>query len=130
MAPAQRQRLADDDVEKRATLPCLQQRLRPLQPHRRRQPAVELDQREALERGAGVGVGVGAAKLLERGHVARRLEVAGREHRRLPTDEALICAVEAADRLLVLAGGGHLLLGGRESFIAHREAFCPQDMKA
>ena len=50
VAAAERQRLADDDVEERVAIACLDERLRAPQAHRRGQAAIQLDHRDAVER--------------------------------------------------------------------------------
>ena len=116
---AQRQRLADDELQERATLASFEQRLGLLQAHRGRQAAVELDHRQALERRPGVDLG----QCCELGHVGRRLELGARDHRRGATADALDRRGELADRGLALAGVAHLRSGGQRP--PHRSSAAP-----
>jgi hypothetical protein len=77
VATAQRERLLDDDLQEGASVAGLDERLRLAQPHRRGQPAVQLDHHDVAQGLAGIGV----RQLVERRHLAGGLELAGREHR-------------------------------------------------
>ena len=86
-----------------------------LQPHRRGQSPVELDHDDVLQQLARIGF----FERFEPRNIAHRFEVLARQVCRLPGFHTLVVAAKAADRLLGLTRGPHLLLGCLEALGAH-----------
>src|SRR5581483_10150825 len=107
--------------QERASLTRLDQRLGVLKAHARGQAPIQLDRDELLERRGVTQPG----QAFKRGDVPCRLELGARDHCFLTFGEALECAREAGDRLLVLAVLAHLLLGGLQSLVIHGQRLCP-----
>ena len=110
---AQRQHLARDHVEEREPLLDLQQRLRAAHPHRRAEPAVELDHDRLVERGVRAGERLGV------GQVADRLDLVLADQPGLARLELLVVVREGGDRRVRDPVPAHLLLGRPQPLLAH-----------
>ena len=113
---AQRHRLPGDDVEERAALARLEQRLGRSSPIVVARPPLSL---MTTTRGECVRR-LAARQLGQRRDVLDGLEVGAREHHRLAALETLVGARERADRVVRRTRGAHLRPCRLEARCAHR----------
>jgi hypothetical protein len=116
VAPAQRPHLGDHQLEERAAVARLHQRLRAVEAHARAQAAVELDHDRV-----GEGVRRRLRQVLEPRHIGDRLELAAGQRSRRSFGDFAELAPEHRDRGIGHAGVAHLGFGCLQSVheVAH-----------
>ena len=113
---SERQHLTGDHVEERQVISGAQERLGPIQPHRRAQPTVELDDRRGGDgRGADV---VGHVLVAQRRRVVR-LDVGFRDHARGAAGERPVVVGEGVERRLGEAISAHGIEALGEGSVIH-----------
>ncbi len=115
-ALAQREHLADDHVEEREPLLDLEQRLRPVHPHRGAKAAVELDDHRLVERRLGLGQRLGVLDVID------GIDVGLRDQPRLARRELVVVVAERLDRGARDALALHLLDARRQPLRTHSRA--------
>ena len=119
-ALAQREHLADDHVEEREPLLDLEQRLRPVHPHRGAEAAVELDDHRLVERRLGLGQRLGVLDVID------GIDVGLRDQPRLARRELVVVVTERLDRGARDALALHLLDARRQPLRTHSRADASQ----